>query len=329
MISGAFGAALAAHRDRFNARMREARRRTPALAPDVVAVFLRECAAPLVEAVAAQAPAPARVDAVVDAVYEAALALAARKSIGPGARSQLLAQAWSGTFAAFAPLVAAQPAPVLGMLSNAIVYLEALPGSRPRQWLAEMAALAPRIESAAQLAVVGQIAAWRAGAAHFREGALGAADGLPAALALAALGAPADSDLQALLLRMIDDPWWRGAGDAAREDVEIGAFTGFGGAFATPPQIRAAPDRFVVRAGERYFILMADAYGAVLQPAGADDFDRAGAGQVAHTLDGESLQVGARRIACDLPAAGLALCANRSTVAIVSPFTHAIRLLRR
>lgn len=327
MISGAFGAALAAHRDRFNARMREARRRTPALAPEVVAFFLQECAAPLVEAVAAQAPA--RVDAVVDAVYEAALALAARKSIGPGARSQLLADAWTGVFPVFAPLVAAQPAPVLGMLSNAIVYLEALPGTRPRQWLAEMAALGPRIDTAAQLAVAGQIAAWRAGAAHFREGAIGAADGLPAALALAALRAPADGDLQALLLRMIDDPWWRGAGDAAREDVEIGAFTGFGGAFGTPPQIRAAPDRFVVRSGERYFTLMVDAYGAVLQPAGADDFDRAGAGQVAHTFDGDTLQVGARRIACDLPASGLALCANRSTVAVVSHFTHAIRLLRR
>lgn len=327
MISGAFGAALAAHRDRFNARMRETRRRTPALAPEVVAVFLQDCAAPLVDAVAAQAPA--RVDAVVDAVFEAALALAARKSIGPGARSQLLAEAWAGSFAAFAPLVAAQPAPVLGMLSNAIVYLEALPGTRPRQWLAEMAALAPRIGSAAQLAVTGQIAAWRAGAAHFREGAIGAADGVPGALALAALRAPENSDLQALLLQMIDDPWWRGVGDEAREDAELGSFTGFGGAFATPPQIRAALDRFVVRSGERYFTLMVDAYGAGLQPAGAEDFERGDAGHVAHTLDGDTLQVGTRRIALDLPPAGLALCANRSTVAIVSSFTHAIRLLRR
>lgn len=327
MISGAFGAALAAHRDRFNARMREARRRTPALAPDVVGVFLQECAAPLVDAVAAQAPA--RVDAVVDAVYEAALALGARKSIGPGARSQLLAEAWTETFAAFAPLVAAQPASVLGMLSNAILYLEGVPGTRPRQWLAEMAALAPRIETAAQLAVVGQMAAWRAGAAHFREGAIGAADGLPAALALAALRAPEGSELQALQLQMIDDPWWRGVGDEAREDIEIGAFTGFGGAFATPPQTRATPDCFVVRSGERCFTLMVDAYGAVLQPAGADDFDHAGPGYLPHTFDGDTLRVGERSVALDLPAAGLALCATRSTVAIVSPFTHAIRLLRR
>lgn len=327
MISGAFGAALAAHRDRFNARMREARRRTPALAPDVVGAFLQECAAPLVDAVAAQAPA--RVDAVVDAVYEAALALAARKSIGPGARSQLLAEAWTETFAGFAPLVAAQPAPVLGMLSNAIVYLEGVPGTRPRQWLAEMAALAPRIETAAQLAVVGQIAAWRAGAAHFREGAIGAADNLPAALALAALCAPGGSELQALQLQMIDDPWWRGVGDEAREDIEIGAFTGFGGAFATPPQVRATPDCFMVRSGERCFTLMVDAYGAVLQPAAADDFDHAGAGYLPHTFEGDALQVGERSVAFDLPAAGLALCATRSTVAIVSPFTHAIRLLRR
>lgn len=327
MISSAFGAALAANRDSFNARMRDARRRAPALSSESFGMFLQGSVAPLVDAVAACQPQ--RVAAVVDAAYDAALALAVRKLVGAGARSQVLAEAWASTFLAFAPLIAAHPTQILGMLSNAIVYLETVGGTRPRQWMAEMAALAPRIADAAHLAALGQIVAWRAGAAHFRDGAIAAADTLPASLALAALCAPDGVELKALLLQMIDDPWWRGVDEHARDERELGEFTGFGGAFGTPPQVRATQDGFVVRAADRFFFLVVDAYGAVLQPAGPDDFDGADQGAAAHLVDGGALHVGARRIGFDLPAAGLATCVNRTTLAIVSPYTHAIRLLPR
>lgn len=128
---------------------------------------------------------------------------------------------------------------------------------------------------------------------------------------------------------MIDDPWWRGVDDHARGERELGAFAGFGGAFGAPPHIKATHDGFVVRSGERFFFLNADAYGAVLQPAGPGDFDAAQDGAITHRIDGATLQVGARRIAFDLPAAGLTTCVNRSTIAIASAYTHAIRLLPR
>lgn len=159
MISNVFGAALAANRDRFNARMRDARRRTPSLSPESFGAFLQRGVTPLVDAVARSRPDC--VAAVVDAAYDAALSLAARKLVAQGARSPVLGKAWASTFVSFAPLIATQPAQVLGMLSNAIVYLETLTGTRPQQWMAEMAALAPRIGDVAQLAALGQIAAWR------------------------------------------------------------------------------------------------------------------------------------------------------------------------
>ena len=44
-------------------------------------------------------------------------------------------------------------------------------------------------------------------------------------------------------------------------------------------------------------------------------------------LDGATVHVGARSIALDLPAGDIALAANAHTLAITSPWTHAIRLL--
>ncbi|MFS2217338.1 hypothetical protein ACCD08_22770 [Telluria sp. Tellsp104] len=121
------------------------------------------------------------------------------------------------------------------------------------------------------------------------------------------------------------DPARAGAVAHAAVDVtagrEVGGFTGFGGAFAEPPEVRAGADGFVVRAGERCHLLLADAYGAVLLAATPDEFDRA--------APGGAVQVDARRIAPDLPADGLAVCASGPTLALTSPYTHAIRVLPR
>jgi hypothetical protein len=111
----------------------------------------------------------------------------------------------------------------------------------------------------------------------------------------------------------------------------VGSFTGFGGQFAMPPEIRAAGEVFFVKSGDRHFLLIADAYGAVLQPAGADEFEHAYAVQPRcdHALRGGMLVVGSRRIDLNVPEPGLTVCATAATIAIASPYTHAIRLLAR
>lgn len=329
-FSPAFAAILAARRAGFNGRVRDALLRHPELSQDDLRDFLADGVAALVDAVAAlDGVDPARLDAVADAAVDLALEACARRLVGARARSPVLAAAWRTLFPSLAPLVAASPARVLGMLGNAVLYLDGLPGARPAQWMDELAALAPRIATVGQLGAVGQLLAWRAGAAHFRLGALAAGAGLPAPLALAALRAPEGASWPALVHEIRDDPWWQGRDGVARREHAIGAFAGFGGVFEAPPQVRVLDDGFVVRAGERTFALLADAYGAVLHPAPDDAFAAAREGGCAWEARGEVLAVGASTLALELPVDGLAVCATAATIALTSPFTHAIRLVRR
>ncbi|WP_296943938.1 hypothetical protein [uncultured Massilia sp.] len=326
MVSRAFADVLAAGRAGFNECAREAARRHALFRPEAFARFLEEGVGAVADAVAAVQPA--RLPAVVSAAYGIALELAGRGLVGPQARANesahepALDAAWRALLPRYAALVAAQPERVLAMVSNAVLHLDTIPGARSGQWRAELAALAPQVATVAQLRVVGQVAAWRAGAAHFRAGAIAAAAALPEPLALRAFGAAAPS-WAALRARIEQDPWWS-AGDAcAVRAREVGAFSGFGGQFAAPPQLRAGAGGFLVRAGERHFLLVADAYGAVLHAATAEEFAAGADGAEPDAV------AQARRAAADLPQEGLAVCADASTVALASPYTHAIRLLAR
>ena len=182
--------------------------------------------------------------------------------------------------------------------------------------------MAPQLTSVAQLRAVGQVLAWRAGVAHFRQGALAAADTLPPALALAAFGEPGAQWPQ-VHAQLQENPW---RGNA--EGRDFGSFTGLGGDFGTPPQVRATKDGFVVRSAERHYLLVADACGAVLHSATAQEFEQASNEQPSSVrVDGASLHIGARSIVLDVPPGDIAIAANAHTVAITSPWTHAIRLL--
>ncbi len=319
MISSAFAAALAAGRSAFNQRVRDARRHYPAFRTDVLQRFLSDEVDGVVGAVGAVDPA--RAGAVAHAAVDVALELVGRALVGPGARAGTPAAVWRTLLPRYAGLVAAHPDTVPAMLTNAAIHLDTLAGVRGADWIAQLAALAPRIATVDELRVVGQVAAWRAGAAHFRTGAIAAADALPAALALAAFGARADDAWPELRARIAADPWWTADDADVTAGREVGGFTGFGGAFAEPPEVRAGADGFVVRAGERCHLLLADAYGALLLAATPDEFDR--------VAPGGAVQVDARRIAPDLPADGLAVCASGPTLALTSPYTHAIRVLPR
>lgn len=329
MISTPFADALAARRDDFNARVRAAQRRFPGLRTAPFLDFLSTRVDGIVGAVAAIAPE--RVTATAVAAFDIALELAGRNLIGAPPPGDALDAAWHTLMPCLDRLVAAQPQYVLSMVSNAAIYLADLPGTRCDQWLHDMRGLAPCVDSVDQLRIVGQIVAWRAGAAHFRAGAIAAADGLPDALALRAFSAAASSSWAALRARVEHDPWWQGDDGQGASERDIGSFTGFGGPFPAPPTIRAADGAFAVRAGDRFFVLVADAYGAVLRPSARDAFDRLppDAGRCGHAMRAGCLTVGGQGIPIDLPDAGLAVCATATTIAIASPFTHAVRVLKK
>ena len=320
MISPAFASILASGRAQFNARAVEARRRFPSLDMAAFGAFLHDGVDPLVVAVAAAAPE--RVGGVTLAAYDMALELVGHGLAGPTAKNPFLTTVWRELAPLFAPLLATAPIEVLGMLSNAAIHIASVAGARPAQWQRELATLAAQIATLAQLRAVGQVLAWRAGIAHFRQGALAAADTLPPALALAAFGEPGAQWSQ-VHAQLQENPW-RGNADGR----EFGSFTGLGGDFGTPPQVRATEEGFVVRSGERHYLLVADAYGAVLHSATAQEFEQAYADMPsAVRLDGTTLHLGARSIALDVPAGDIAIAANAHTLAITSPWTHAIRLL--
>jgi len=257
---------LCAARPRFNALVATARRArsgfdTAALA-DAVAIRLD----PL--AVAVEAVAPDRTAIVVDAGF--ALSITLVDHALSGERRQLVDRVWREVAVPLAAAVAERPERVLAMLTNAALKLAATPGARVGEWMVRLAGLAPLVD-ADTLAGAGQVAAWRAGMTHYRDGALATADALPEALALAAIGV--EGDWPEIRAALAADRWWTPEGNA--KGTRFGGFTGFGGPFAAPPEVRAGADGVFVRSGTRIGLLVADAWGATLHPAGAAEFEAA------------------------------------------------------
>ncbi|HEX8905340.1 MAG TPA: hypothetical protein VF771_10885, partial [Longimicrobiaceae bacterium] len=241
-------------------------------------------------------------------------------------------EGWRTVAPAAAALVAAAPELVLASLSNALHQLAATPGARPAEWMSAMATLAPQCQDSTVFLALGQVAAWRAGMAHFRQGALAAADALPETLALQAVGAGGGRWAE-IRERLRADPWFDPAhpegGFVPRVVARAGAFRGFGGIFTEPPRVGAAGDHFVIASGGECWLLTADAFGAT--------FHRATPGDLAHpqppglpegvAVDGSGVTVHGAR--CNLPELGeiTSAVAIGGTLAITSALTHAVVLI--
>lgn len=324
MVSVQFASLLAAGRPEFNRRAAEVRRRHPSFDAGAFGAFVSTSVDAVVGAVASRVPE--RAGAAAFAAYDIGLALAAHARGGTAVE-----QAWAALAPRYAALLAAQPAGVLGLLTNAALHLEKSRVARLPEWLSLMAALAPQVADLRQLEVAGQICAWRSGLAHFRSGAIAAGDTVPEPLALAAFGVTGFSWPEARD-RLRGDPWWTTDGAARqrlREGIEIGGFTGFGGEFAQPPEVRPAADGFWVRSGGRYALLIADACGAVLHPASEEEYTHHAAPvrdvKVAHF--GEQMTIDGRVLETDLPTATLRVVCNDRSMTITSPYSHAIRVM--
>jgi hypothetical protein len=116
----------------------------------------------------------------------------------------------------------------------------------------------------------------------------------------------------------------------------VGAFSGFGGVFAVPPEVRVNEEGFIVKSGERYNLLIADAFGAVLLPASEEEFSAAtkslpGNSAPAHhpQLQGNQLMRAGKALRLDVPERGLALAFNEHSIALYSPYSFAITLVPR
>ncbi len=339
MIGTAFAKALSDGRAGFNQRVLDAQRRYPGFDTAAFSAFVQAAMDDMVDAV--DAIDSARVTALTQAAFELALELTGQGLVGPHARSDMVTLAWSALAPQLGQLLARQPAEVLGLITNAVLHLERMGTARPRQWLDDMALLGPQVHTLAHLRALGQLLAWRAGAAHFRVGALMASEStsLPDAVALAAFGCDSGQSWPALRERMLADPWFsphqqnHAPLSAPLREVRIGAFIGFGGEFAAPPEVRVLDDGFAVRSAQRHFLIVADQYGAVLHGSTEAEFELAAAPEPSSGLpanvqrSGPLLTINGRQLTLDVPPDSVAMVGNAHTLALTSPFTHVIRLV--
>lgn len=272
----AFAHILQAGRARYNAKFAEARWRWPKLAAEAFADLLRTTVAPAVEAVDRQWPD--KTAEVAEALYDLALDLLGKEFIGPLSRYPLLTEEWNALLPPLAKFVAQAPRQFVGSVTNALYNLSTTAGARPHEWSSSLLKLAEVCPDAATLLKAGQVAAWRAGLAHYRLGALEICRQLAVAnseVARAALGLPpeATSPLDFILDGMSANPWLtplaaahalQAPASQLKIVARVGAFRGFGGEFLAPPVVVAADGRFVVRDGEDCWQLTADVFGATL-----------------------------------------------------------------
>jgi hypothetical protein len=329
-LSPALAQVLRAARTELNARFAAARRERPALDAEAFAAFLRTTVDPLVRAV--EQASPDRVADVALCAYDLGLELLGQGLAGPAARDPFVEAGWRRVAPAAPALVAAAPERVLAALGNALHLLASTPGARPEEWMGTMEALAPRCADVDTFLRLGQVAAWRAGMAHFRAGALAAADALPEPLALAVLGAP-PGQWAMVRQRLAVDPWF----DPARADApgglrvvaRAGAFRGFGGLFTEPPRVATAGGNFLAGSGGEWWLLAADAFGATFHRATPDEVARASAAPGVPGLAVSGARLTWNGASLELPELGTitAVAANGTTAALTARYTHAVVLV--
>jgi hypothetical protein len=333
-VSPALASVLRSGRGELNARFAAARARHPGLDAEAFADFVRAAVDPLVAAVARVHSE--RVTDVAVAAYDIALELVGQKLVGRSARTPYVDEAWRRVLPETASLVATQPAQMIAAVCNACHQLSGTAGARPAAWIDIMCRLAGQCADATVFLTLGQVAAWRAGMAHFRRSALAAADTLPESVVLTVMGASSAQHWSDIRGRLAIDPWFDPAAPAeapglVRVAARAGAFRGFGGLFTEPPTVAMADEQLFVRGGAECWLLEADAFGATFHRATNEEFERARARPAlpdevsvhGTTLIIHGSKVGLSSMLDEVSSA----CASRTTVALTTPHTHAVLLL--
>ena len=331
MVSAALASILRSGRVDFNARFAAVRRIHPDLKAEAFAEFLRTAGDDLVQAV--EKVRADRLGEVTMEAYDAALELVGQNLAGPGARLTAVEDGWRRILPKVASLVAAAPGRLIPAVCNAVHQLASTPEARPTQWIEIMEQLGPQCADADVFLRLGQVAAWRAGLAHFREGAIAAGDALPESLALAALGAKSPSTWTDVRTRLLGNPWYDPAStaknsSAIRMVAQAGWFRGFGGLFVEPPLVVSSGEHFLARSNGDCWLLTADVFGATFHRASMKEFE-AGERRLPPGLQVKGSRVAFNGNRLEFPALGefTSATANATTLALTSPLTHSIVLV--
>ncbi|MEK7323983.1 MAG: hypothetical protein AAB217_01850 [Chloroflexota bacterium] len=334
MISDPFAQALAANRARFNAKFAETRHFKPKLNAEAFAEHLRSVVAPIVEAVARQNPAATA--ETVETLYVLSLDLIGQELLGPASRYPAINEGWKTVLPSLPHHLASAPQAVISAITNALYNLSLEPSARPNEWINLMLALAPLCPNVDSLLKAGQVAAWRSGLAHYRQGALDVCRALDEKIACAALGLPSSNTLpiHTLIDRLAADPWLTpsaishppSAQSRLQLVARVGAFRGFGGLFIEPPVVWAADDHFVVSDGEGTWLLTADIFGAAFHRADLKA-PPAKTGSPFTITKAGNVALGKVTQAFPELANANSFAATQTTLAVTTPLSHAVCLI--
>ena len=331
-MSDSFTRVLQARRGYFNARFAEKQIANPNLDADAFLNVLRENVAPAVEAVAQISPDNALIAA--QNLYDLALDLFTQGLLGSNAHSSILNAAWQEFLPALAAFIAQAPQRVPASVMNALHNLAQTPGAHPDEWMQNLRAALPFCADAETFLRAGQVAAWRAGMAHYRVSALAVLKTLDAKLARTLFGLDANAaqpDTAALHYALMANPWHDPRANLASSAKQTrivkraGSFRGFGGQFLAPPRVLWTREGFVAQDGENFFLLFADAFGATLHRAEKLREEKISS-PFKLNRDGAVTANGATMQFPELVAA-TSFAANQTTLAVTADLTHAIYLL--
>jgi len=332
-----FASLLESNRARFNAKFAEARHFKPKLSPEAFKHHLQFTLAPIVEAVHQHDADTA--NAVADALYDLSLDLVGQELLGPDSRYPLLVEGWQTLLPRVPRFIIEAPRAFVGAVTNALYNLSTTRGARPREWLDIMHRAAGLCQEAALFLKVGQIAAWRAGLAHYRPEALALATQLASTspvLARLALNLPTANTKTAplitvLLNRLNADPWYRpdAPPTAPRLTIvaRVGAFRGFGGLFVAPPLVFPADEHFIVTDGQGSWLLTADCFGATWHRTTAQPVETKQGAPFAINRKGEVSVNSKPTTHFPELADASSSAANPTTLAVTTALSHAVYLV--
>lgn len=253
-VSEPLARVLAARRDALNGYFRKYGR---GIDPQAMSAYLTSIVDPIVRVVPQE-----HAGSVTDALFRLGIP-ALRRARGEGGGVVAgLEGALVEHLPRFGSHLTERPAALVSSVANGCYRLTRELGSpRALEWIARLASVSTACGTFELLQDAGLVLAWRLGLAEAREVALTRIQGMTPVLREALVGS---AELDPDPARRFVTPGSASPLGGVELLTRVGGFVGFGGAFATPPLVRALDERLYATDGGVVRELFADAFGARL-----------------------------------------------------------------
>ena len=330
----AIGEALLRNRDRYNTKFALARHTYPALDGEAFGKHLKKTVEPIVESISENDVE--KIDAVTDALYDLSLELIGKDFFGRQIRYPSVLDGWEILLPLIPNLLSKDPLKLTSAVTNALYNLSIEPNARPSFWIETMIEIGKLCEDTEEFLEAGKIIAWRAGLAHYREGALEVCRDLKTEIACAALGINEVQNIESLISQLEQDPWLNPQeflGGITKEKrlrvvSVVGAFRGFGGLFIAPPKITYTDGQFLIYDSENWWAMTADCFGATFHRMGQTISRLKNESNPNFRIDEKGkVEMNEHRASFHHLAEGTSFAADETTLAVTLPLSHSVYLI--